>query len=543
VRGLPIARPPIRSLGLVAVLTLAAGSCGTNAPTGFTDGTVAPSVGGRLIVAVPTESNGWNPVMNQWSESGTLVATSMIEPLAIADADGKPQAWLAERWESNPDFTQWDITVREGVVFHDGTPLDATAVKRNMDAAYQTGLTQFGLRDLYDHVEVMGPRTVRTYLKVRWAQFPATLTNSWVMAPAMLDREDRGVTDPVGTGPFRFERWVQTKTLTAKRFARYWRRDASSRSLPYLDEIEFRVIEDDADRERALQAGEVDLALSTAGRITTDLRGGSDVITDDDSEHTFLMLNSAVGEANRTNPFPNAHARRALAYATDRGRIADRVGPGLETRNFGFYQSGSPWQPRGGDGYVDYDPGKAREEIEAYKRDTGAPQLSFRLSGPTSTEEQALLLALQAQWAEVGIAARVEAQEPPKLIILATLGDYDATWFRFSAFPDPDLMNFYYSSSTVRPVGELSLNFTRWSSPEVDGYLKTLRETTDPGPRKTANDALIRATNREAITIWLYNTPISLIARPKVRGLDGFRSHPFGNPQPKPWLAEAWLAA
>jgi ABC-type transport system substrate-binding protein len=112
--------------------------------------------------------------------------------------------------------------------------------------------------------------------------------------------------------------------------------------------------------------------------------------------------------------------------------------------------------------------------------------------------------------------------------------------FPFSAFPDPDLMNFYYSSSTVRPVGELSLNFTRWSSPQVDDYLKIIRERVDPVARKTANDALIRETNSQANTIWLYNAPDSLVSRRSVRGLDGFRSHPFANPQPKPWIAEAW---
>jgi hypothetical protein len=152
-----------------------------------------PQRGGKLIVAVPAETNGWNPIVNQWPDAGSLVGSSFLEPLTILDPQGVPQPWLAEKWSSNADFTQWEVTIRPNVKFHDGEPLDSAAVKKNIDAMYQGGLTKVALESQYDHVEVTGPLSVKVFLKHPWSQWPASGQNIWMMAPKMLDRPDQGV--------------------------------------------------------------------------------------------------------------------------------------------------------------------------------------------------------------------------------------------------------------------------------------------------------------------------------------------------------------
>lgn len=500
-----------------------------------------PTAGGRLVVAVPNESNGWNPYVDQWGDAGTMVGTSMIEPLVIQNNDGRPQPWLIVKWEPNSDFTQWTLTLRPGVQFHDGTPFNAVAAKMSLDDSYQSGLYQFALGSLYDRVEVVSELAVRVHLKVKWAQYPTSLSNQWVMAPSMLAREDKGVLNPVGTGPFVFESWVQGKSLTVKRFDHYWRKDSRGQQLPYLNEVQFRPILDDAPRELALLQGEVDLALSAAGDIAENLKDDFTVIKDYTGERTFLMINHAVGAANKGNPFWNEHARRALAYATDRDAVAERVGDGVQITTYGF-RPDSPWAPDGDDGYYAYDPAKARAEVEAYKRDTRSKSMTFTVMGYTATEAQQVLQLLKEQWAKVGIEANIIGAESAKLTVLVALGQYHAAWFRLHDYPDPDQMNFYNSSSTMGPVGELSLNFTHYASPSLDANLKVLRESTDFGARKRANDAVVRETNQQVVNLWLYDTPESIVARPQVKGLDGFRTHAFSNPQPKPWLADAWLS-
>jgi peptide/nickel transport system substrate-binding protein len=498
-----------------------------------------PQRGGRMVVAVTAESNGWNPFINQWTDSGTLVGTSMIEPMVVQDNDGRVQPWLVEAWEPNSDFTQWTLSIRPNVLFHDGTPLDALVIKKNLDASLHSGFHQV-VRSLYNRSEVIGPLELRVHLSTTWAQYPTSLANEWVMSPAMLDRPDAGVTDPVGTGPFVFSSWEQGKALRARRWDRYWRRDAYNQPLPYLDEVEFRPIVDARTRERELRNRDIDVALSDTGDTATQFGGDHTVLKDYSGQRTYLMLNTAVGDGNRGNPFVNLHARRALAYATDRERIARTVGEGVQSTTSGF-PADSPWALRGGDGYVPYDPVQARAEVERYRRDTGARELAFSVLGLAAGQTQQVLQALKANWAEVGIKAELIGVEAAKLTLLTAMGQYQASWFKLYDFPDPDQMNFYLSSANVRPIGDISVNFTHYASRRIDDNLKVLRESVDPLARKAASDDIIRETNEQVINLWLYDTPEALVAARQVQGLDGFRTHVFANNLPKPWLAEAWL--
>lgn len=517
-----------------------AGSEGKAIPIGELDGEGEPLDGGQLIVGVPADTNGWNPFINQWNDSGTLIGSSFIEPLVIQDNSGQAQPWLIESWKPSANFTQWDLNLRPGVLFHDMTPFDAAAAKKSLDASFQSGLYQVALGPLYDHVEVTGPLSVRVYLKVRWAQYPTSLANQWALAPAMIDRPDGGVLNPVGTGPFRFESWSQFHSLASKRFEKYWRRDAKNRTLPYIDALRFEIIHDDAAREQALKTGTIDVALSTSTNIATNLASDFDIIQDYTGQRSYLALNTMTSAANKGNPFNNIHARKAVAYATDRRKLTDRLGPEVQSTTYGF-RPDSPWAPEGPDGYVGYDPAAARRELDAYRKDTGRNRLQFTVNGSVSTETDVLLLDLKKQLAEVGIEMTIDSVENAKVVVLTALGQYHAAWLQLFNWPDPDQMNFYWSSTNTHPPGELALNFTRYSSPRLDANLKVVRESLDQKARKQANDAIIRETNEQVTSLWLYDTPESLVSKRHVKGLGGFHDHAFANALPKPWLGDAWL--
>jgi peptide/nickel transport system substrate-binding protein len=534
-------------LAAVIVITLLGAGCGGFGEDQTAGSLVAtspnrqsPKPGGRLVVSVPADTNGWNPFIDQWSDSGTLIGSSFIETLAVQDNDGRAQPWLAEKWDPNAAFTEWTLTLRSGVSFHDGTPFDAIAAKKSLEASFKSGLYQVALGPLYDRVEIVDPRRVKVFLKAPWAQYPTSLANQFVLAPAMIDRLDGGVLNPIGTGPFKFDSWLQNKKVVVKRYDRYWRRDAENRQLPYLNDIEFRPIIDDIEREQALRSGQIDFALNAASDIAYNLADDFNVLKDYSSQRTYLMLNTAEGAGNRPNPLTNVHARRALAYATDRQRIATGVGRDVQVTTFG-YRPTSPWVPQGTDGYFPFDPAQARSELEKYRRDTGKATLEFTITGITAPECQEVLLALKAMWDELGIKVRIDSHEPAKLTVLTALGQYHATWFRLHDFPDPDQMYFYLTSDNVHNVGELSLNFTHYTSKRLDDNLRIVRGSTDQKARKVANDDIIRETNDQVINLWLYDTPASLIVQKYVQGLDGFRSHGFMNNLPKPWLGDVWL--
>lgn len=499
-----------------------------------------PHRGGRLVVAVPEETNGWNPFKNQWGDAPTLIGTSMVEPLAVQENDGTAVPWLAEHWEPNADFTQWDISLRPGVVFHDNTPFNAEAAKKSLDKMHKSSYYSIQYGPLYDHVEVVDEMTVRVFLKLRWAAYPISLAYAWMLAPSMLDQPDEGVLHPIGTGPFRFQEWSQFKSLSAVRWDKYWRKDPAGQPLPYLDELEFQILTETATRAQALRSGDIDLALSTQAEMLVGLPDDYNVVKDYNTQRTYLMLNTVGGPGTRNNPFHNEHARRALAYAIDRERIAAKIGPDIGSTTYG-YRPDSPWAPAGSDGYVDHDPAAARRELDLYKKETGAKSLSFTLNAASNVDVQRTVQDLKADLAEFGIEVQGSTVDQPKAGLVAALGDFHATLVRTHDFPDPDQMSFYYSSSSLAPVGEVSLNLTRYTSPTLDANLKIVRESSDPAARKAANDEIIRETNGAVIDVWLYDTPESIVTTPHVKGLDGFRSHAFANPLPKPWLAETWV--
>ena len=543
------------ALGLTLGLLGAGCSSTTNNSTPSTSGTLKlnekdatleadedPAQGGKIVVAVPAETNGWNPVTAQWADAGSMVGSSFIEPLITVNNDGDAEMYLAEKIDHNANFTQWDITVKPNILFHNGEKLDGEAVKLTLTESYTAGLAQVALAPMYDHVEVTGPLSVKVFLKKPWAQYPASLnTNSRMMAPAMIKSEDKGAAHPIGTGPFVFQSWEQGKALRAKKFDKYWRKDAKGRQLPYLDEIEFRPITDKDTVEKALQAKDVDVALSTSALSATRLKDEFNVLLDYTSERTFVMLNTVEEAQNAPNPFTNLHARKALAYATNRQQIASLVGDTVQLTSQG-YRTDSKWGlPESETGYPAFDVAKAKEEVELYKKDTGESSLTFSFIGLTNVEDSTLMQALQQQWGDAGIEVKLENFEQIKYITTIVTGLYQAAWFRWYGWQNPDGNTTFNSSESSKPLGELSINFTHYTSKRMDANLSAQRASDDFATRKKANDDIIKETNEQAINIWLFDTPYSIIANKQVHGLNSFRTHAFGNFSSKPWWGEVWF--
>jgi peptide/nickel transport system substrate-binding protein len=371
----------------------------------------------------------------------------------------------------------------------------------------------------------------------------SSLGTAYMMAPAMLDRPDGGTTSPIGTGPFKYVDWQPNKWLKVVKFAGYWRRDRNGVQLPYLDLIEFRPALDEEARDRDLRAGDVDLALTSAPSTARGLEDTYTVLRDYTTERTFLILQTDEGAANRENPFTDVHARRALAYATDSGRVAALVGEGVQVTTQA-YRSDSRWGlPSGETGVRGYDQAGARREIEAYKQDTGRPDLHFTLKGVPEPRLRSVLQAAQAQWKEVGINATIETMDQVPYSIIVPLGQYQAAYYRGYGNPNPDQNYFSLTADNVHPIGELSLNFTHYHSATLEQNLDIQRENTDFGVRKAANDAITREVNDQAINIWLYDTPWAVIAQKRVRGLNSFRTHPFANFAAKPWWSDIWITS
>jgi peptide/nickel transport system substrate-binding protein len=215
----------------MGVLALVASACGGGDDTGSggngsTDDVGTPVHGGDLVYGLEAESSGgWCLPESQLAVSGLMVARAIYDTLTIPDGADGYVPFLAESVESNEDFTEWTITLREGVTFHDGSALDATVVKNNIDswrgayAARNPLLMQFAYSNL-SAVDVVDDLTLKVTTATPWPSFPSYLFYQGrvgIMGQAQLDDPDHCDENLIGTGPFVKQEWVVNDHFSASR--------------------------------------------------------------------------------------------------------------------------------------------------------------------------------------------------------------------------------------------------------------------------------------------------------------------------------------
>src|SRR6266540_2359516 len=183
--------------------------------------------------------------------------------------DGKFVGDAAESWTTSSDGLLYTFKLRKNVLFHDGTSVDAAAVKFNIDRMKDPA-TKSGMRPFYEpvhSVEVLDPQTVHVRLKHPYAFFlhmiSAYRTGLILVSPTSIQKfteADRKQGKPgavIGCGPFKYVEWVKGSHLLMERFDKYF-----MPGLPYLDKVMIRVIKDPVTEMAAFKAGEVDFIAS-----------------------------------------------------------------------------------------------------------------------------------------------------------------------------------------------------------------------------------------------------------------------------------------
>ena len=145
------------------------------------------------------------------------------------------------------------------------------------------------------------------------------------------------------------------------------------------------------------------------------------------------------------------------------------------------------------------------------------------------------------QWAEAGITTTVENIESATTISRVISGDFQFVLFGHLVSPEPD-QNFYFWTSENAPgAGGININFTQYKSDTVDEALARGRATDDREARKQAYNDIVDEYNEQALHIWLYWTPSSVLAANDVHGLSSMGRIPFANYQPKTFFGELWM--
>ncbi|MEY2959158.1 MAG: hypothetical protein RLZZ01_1726, partial [Actinomycetota bacterium] len=169
---------------------------------------MTPQRGGTLTYLLEAESDTWNIPSANCAVACITVMRQVMDPLTIVNEDGDVEPFLLESIESNDDFTEFTLTMREGVVFHDGTPADGAAVQRNLQEMALGLLQGQVLVDLVggaEGIELVDPMTVKVTFSRPFATFPYNIAErtGWLIAPSYWDNPERAGALAVGTGPFK----------------------------------------------------------------------------------------------------------------------------------------------------------------------------------------------------------------------------------------------------------------------------------------------------------------------------------------------------
>jgi peptide/nickel transport system substrate-binding protein len=539
-------------MGVFLALGLVAVGCGGGGDSGGGGGDNAadagtPQPGGKVVYGLEAETaDGFCLPEAQLAISGIMVARTIYDTLTRPDAEGKYEPWLAKSVEPNADYTQWTITLRDGVKFHDGTDLTAEVVKNNLDAyrgAYPTRkplLFTFTFQNVAS-VDVVDPATVTVTMKEPWVAFDAYLYGSGrvgMMAQSQLDDTQSCAEKLVGTGPFMLDEWVPNQKLVAKKNPNYWAKDNEGRQLPYLDEIEYRPIVEVDQRVNALQSGEINAMHTSDPSTIADLRGTADSgdinITEstDFGEVSYVMLNSSKP------PFDNIKARQALAYAFNFDDYNQIRGKGILTRATGPFAPGNVGN-LDDSGFPTFDLDKAKELVQQYEDETGQ-KLKFTYTTTQAASTVADAQFLKEQAGAAGMDVEIVTVDQSTQIDSAIQGNFEAIGWRNHPGGDPDEQYVWWQST-------FPTNFGRIKDSDIDNLLEEGRTTPGDAQRKTIYEDLNKRFASQVYNLWNYYTPWVVATANNVHGVLGegpTSAKPFpglavGNPVTYMWVDQS----
>ncbi|MDV3128015.1 ABC transporter substrate-binding protein [Mycobacterium sp. 21AC1] len=492
-------RPAFKALSTVAaIVLLALTACSTGSRVDLGD-----AASGNLIAAIAGEPDQLDPHRTS-AYFSFEVLENVFDTLVEPDENLQMRPALAKSWEVSPDQLTWTFHLREGVKWHDGTPLTADDVVFSYRRIIDEQLTNVDKFSAVTDVAAPDPATVRITVKHPTPNLLTNLGGFKGMAIVQRRNVESGqiATHPIGTGPFAFASRRSGDSITLKANPDYWA------GPPKISGVTFRFISEPSTALSALQAGEIDWTDSIPPQRVAQLR-------DDDSlalavtqsnDYWYLALNEARA------PWNDVRVRQAIAYAIDRDAIAAATSYRTATVNQLAIPQGNPW-------YTGYD---------RYRYDISAAE---KLLSEAGTSPQHLDMLVTSEYPETVTAAQIIADNLAPLGITVDIrtvdfatwldeqnnGNFDMLMMGWLGNIDPD--DFYYAQ---HHSGGTS-NAQKFSDPEVDRLLDAGRVQTDTERRKQLYAEAATRIADEVSYIYLYNPSVIQAWANNLSGYDARR--------------------
>jgi peptide/nickel transport system substrate-binding protein len=482
-------------------------ACGGTSTT--SDSAGEPTIGGTLNAIQMTEPRTLDPanMSNSWAFQ-SLLGNALYGTLMTNDIDSLEIDYsMATDFTTSDEGQTFDLTLRPGLTFTDGTPLDAAAVKFNWDRLRDPELGSTSLLQAMQisTTEVVDDTTLRATLDPPNPHFAHSLVQSsmnWIASPrALQDGRAAFDADPVGAGPFTLVDWARQDRIDLTRNDDYW--DAPK---PYLDSITLRTSPDTNQRLNAMISGAADLAADSSWSTFARAEdAGLHVETVPMGGGQFIGMNM------RRAPFDDERARRAVALAVDPATINSAVyaGAGDDQVPGTVFQDASPF-------YSDIpftEPDKeAAQRLFDELAAEGKP-VSFTFVGYSSAESKVAAEVLQASLAEFdNVDVRIQIVDNTEGVSRLTSHDFDMM-ISSALVQDPDAALW----SAFHP--ESSGNFMGVDDAELTRALDAGRNADTVEARREAYDVVQDRLVDLNVGLWYVRGAPSVIAATDLQGI------------------------
>ncbi len=465
------ANKPAKILLLVTVLTIALSGCsGKNkdsSPAGPAEAEKSePVYGGSVTVGITQDLDGLDP--HKAISAGTKeVLFNIFEGLVKFDADGDLNPAAAESYDISDDGMTYTFTLREGVRFHDGSPVTVEdvvySIKRSagmLEPKDPAIVTESALLIISD-VVATGERTVEIRLKQADTELLPYLTLAIVPKDyAELD------TKPIGTGPFKFVSYTPLQSIVLEKNEAYY-----IEGVPYLDRVTFKISSGTDAAFMELQAGSIDILPYITDAQASHLPKGYHL------EAGPMNLIQALFINNKVPPFDNKLVRQALCHAVDRQAVIDMVSGGRgKVIGTNMYPGFKKYYDESLVNVYPYNPEKARELLKEAGYEKG---FEFTITVPSNYQPHIdAAQVIVEQLKQVGITAKIRLIEWSSWLSDVYRGrKYETTLVGLAAELSPGRALSRFRSSAQN-------NFVNYSNPEFDA-LYSQGETETKEEKKT----------------------------------------------------------
>lgn len=454
------------------------------APIGEHDADAEPVDGGELIVSISELPDTLDP-----QKTGAAVTTTIMrqatDPLIRKNLDGEFVPGLATEWDISEDGLTWTFKLREDVTFHDGTPLNAEAVKASFDRILDPETQAVSARTAVGSMsstEVVDEFTFQFTTDEPFAPLLNNLSGALLAPISVAAAEEMGADfgqTPVGTGPWIVEEWRTGDRIILRRNPDYnWGPDYFHEGPAHIETIVFQSIIEEASRVAAFETGETHQLSLPAIDIPRMLESGEYNVVD------YLRLGVVFIEFNiLAAPFDDILVRQALNHAVDPNDVLSaaledygQVAHGfLPPSLFGYW-----------DGIVDYaydyDVERAGELLDEAGwtvggdgiREKDGERFTFTLLNlPTDAWGRAAQV-VQSQLRDVGVEMEIQQMEFATLLDEAAAGNHQAEMMGYTG-SDPDIAFTWFHSSNAGS----GLNMSHIQDPELDAMIEEARTTMD----------------------------------------------------------------